>query len=70
MGMYVSASPGFTPPLANFDCESAEVLAPVSSVAPAKKAKKGNGARYVREAMMPGFQCHRQDCVCSQCCHM
>ncbi|XP_058258381.1 Fanconi anemia group D2 protein isoform X2 [Hemibagrus wyckioides] len=36
----LAASPGFTPPLANFDCESAEVLPPASSAAPAKKAKK------------------------------
>lgn len=41
MGTHVSASPGFTPPLANFDCESADVVAPALSVAPAKKAKKG-----------------------------
>ncbi|XP_027003019.2 Fanconi anemia group D2 protein [Tachysurus fulvidraco] len=32
----LSACPGFTPPQANFDCESSEVLAP----APSKKAKK------------------------------
>ncbi|MCJ8729542.1 hypothetical protein PDJAM_G00107680 [Pangasius djambal] len=37
----LAASPGFIPPLANFDCESAELLAPAPSVAPAKKAKKG-----------------------------
>ncbi|KAF4079161.1 hypothetical protein AMELA_G00189910 [Ameiurus melas] len=36
----LAVSPGFTPPLANFDCDSAEVLAPAPSVAPAKKAKK------------------------------
>lgn len=45
MGVYVSASPGFTPPLANFDCESADVSAPAPSVASAKKAKKGKGVR-------------------------
>uniref|UniRef100_A0AAR2LJ47 FA complementation group D2 n=1 Tax=Pygocentrus nattereri TaxID=42514 RepID=A0AAR2LJ47_PYGNA len=36
----LAASPGYTPPLANFDCESAEVLFPISSTASAKKAKK------------------------------
>lgn len=56
--MCVSVSPGFTPPLANFDCDSAEVLAPAPSVAPAKKAKKGKAIRYVREAMVLQFHCH------------
>ncbi|TVK90533.1 Fanconi anemia group D2 protein [Bagarius yarrelli] len=37
----LAASPGFIPPLANFDCESTEVLAPAPSVAPAKKPRKG-----------------------------
>ncbi|KAG9277104.1 Fanconi anemia group D2 protein [Astyanax mexicanus] len=32
--------PGYTPPMANFDCESTEVVAPTSSAAPAKKKKK------------------------------
>ncbi|KAF5909350.1 Fanconi anemia group D2 protein, partial [Clarias magur] len=36
----LAASPGFVPPLANFDCESAEVSAPAPSVALAKKARK------------------------------
>ncbi|KAB5584153.1 hypothetical protein PHYPO_G00104140 [Pangasianodon hypophthalmus] len=41
----LAASPGFIPPLANFDCESAEVLAPATSVGPAKKAKKGKKSK-------------------------
>ncbi|KAL6457873.1 hypothetical protein MHYP_G00331030 [Metynnis hypsauchen] len=36
----LAASPGYTPPLANFDCESAEVLSPSSSSASTKKGKK------------------------------
>uniref|UniRef100_A0A4W4HKW3 FA complementation group D2 n=1 Tax=Electrophorus electricus TaxID=8005 RepID=A0A4W4HKW3_ELEEL len=36
----LAASPGFIPPLANFDCESPEVLATTSSTAPAKKANR------------------------------
>uniref|UniRef100_A0AAR2IJM7 FA complementation group D2 n=1 Tax=Pygocentrus nattereri TaxID=42514 RepID=A0AAR2IJM7_PYGNA len=40
----LAASPGYTPPLANFDCESAEVLFPISSTASAKKAKKGKAS--------------------------
>ncbi|XP_072540677.1 Fanconi anemia group D2 protein [Salminus brasiliensis] len=36
----LAASPGYTPPLCNFDCESTEVVAPTSSAAPAKKGKK------------------------------
>ncbi|KAI4901467.1 hypothetical protein NFI96_014945, partial [Prochilodus magdalenae] len=35
----LAASPGYTPPMANFDCESTEVMPP-SSAAPAKKGKK------------------------------
>uniref|UniRef100_A0AAR2LHF0 FA complementation group D2 n=1 Tax=Pygocentrus nattereri TaxID=42514 RepID=A0AAR2LHF0_PYGNA len=46
----LAASPGYTPPLANFDCESAEVLFPISSTASAKKAKKGKGIRCIQEA--------------------
>ncbi|XP_053355584.1 Fanconi anemia group D2 protein [Clarias gariepinus] len=36
----LAASPGFVPPLANFDYESGDVSAPAPSVAPAKKARK------------------------------
>ncbi|KAF7711634.1 Fanconi anemia group D2 protein isoform X1 [Silurus meridionalis] len=36
----LAVSPGFTPPPANFDTDSTEVLAPAPSVAPTKKAKK------------------------------
>ncbi|XP_066521837.1 Fanconi anemia group D2 protein [Hoplias malabaricus] len=36
----LAASPGYTPPLANFDYESTEVLSPPLSAAPARKGKK------------------------------
>lgn len=39
--MCVSASPGYAPPMANFDCDSTEVMTPSFSTAPAKKGKKG-----------------------------
>uniref|UniRef100_A0A8B9KSS5 FA complementation group D2 n=1 Tax=Astyanax mexicanus TaxID=7994 RepID=A0A8B9KSS5_ASTMX len=40
--------PGYTPPMANFDCESTEVVAPTSSAAPAKKKKKGK-EKYLKD---------------------
>lgn len=46
----LAVSPGFTPPLANFDCDSAEVLAPAPSVAPAKKAKKESTGKKRKKA--------------------
>ncbi|KAI1890915.1 hypothetical protein AGOR_G00158510 [Albula goreensis] len=36
----LAATPGFVPPFANFDCDSAEGVAPPTSVAPPKKGKK------------------------------
>lgn len=39
----VLATPGYTPPQANFDGESAEAMIPSSSIAPPKKGKKGCG---------------------------
>lgn len=38
------ATPGYTPPQANFDGESAEGMIPSSSIAPPKKGKKGEAA--------------------------
>lgn len=40
----VLATPGYTPPQANFDGESAEGMIPSSSIAPPKKGKKGKAA--------------------------
>ncbi|XP_062853926.1 Fanconi anemia group D2 protein isoform X2 [Trichomycterus rosablanca] len=42
----LAASPGYTPPLANFDYDSTEVTAPATSAATAaKKAKKGSAGK-------------------------
>lgn len=41
--MCVSATPGYVPPVANFDGESTDGIIP-SSNAPMNKAKKGNHA--------------------------
>lgn len=43
---YLSASPGYIPPLANFDCDSTEVTVRTASAASAsKKIKKGKDTR-------------------------
>ncbi|KAJ8409352.1 hypothetical protein AAFF_G00235500 [Aldrovandia affinis] len=41
----LAATPGFVPPPANFDAESAEGVAPPASAAPPKKAKKESAGR-------------------------
>ncbi|XP_076870482.1 Fanconi anemia group D2 protein [Brachyhypopomus gauderio] len=41
----LAASPGYIPPLANFDCECPDVLAPPSSTAPPKKSNKKSQGR-------------------------
>ncbi|KAJ8258595.1 hypothetical protein COCON_G00176070 [Conger conger] len=41
----LAATPNFVPPLANFDCESAEVMAPPASTAPPRKGKKESAGR-------------------------
>uniref|UniRef100_A0A4W4HSZ0 FA complementation group D2 n=1 Tax=Electrophorus electricus TaxID=8005 RepID=A0A4W4HSZ0_ELEEL len=46
----LAASPGFIPPLANFDCESPEVLATTSSTAPAKKANRSKETRKASDS--------------------
>uniref|UniRef100_A0A3B3Q1U1 FA complementation group D2 n=1 Tax=Paramormyrops kingsleyae TaxID=1676925 RepID=A0A3B3Q1U1_9TELE len=39
----LGATPGFVPPLANFDCDSSELSALLPPAAPPKKGKKGKG---------------------------
>ncbi|XP_076125182.1 Fanconi anemia group D2 protein [Alosa pseudoharengus] len=41
----LAVTPGFMPPLANFDCDSTELTAPAPSSAPAKKAKKDSAGK-------------------------
>uniref|UniRef100_A0A4W3JN97 FA complementation group D2 n=1 Tax=Callorhinchus milii TaxID=7868 RepID=A0A4W3JN97_CALMI len=43
----LAATPGYSPPLACFDCEVSDVTPFIAPAAPAKKGKKGEGQRIV-----------------------
>ncbi|XP_031424301.1 Fanconi anemia group D2 protein [Clupea harengus] len=45
----LAVTPGFMPPLANFDSDSTAIAAPASSAAPAKKAKKDSTGKKKRK---------------------
>lgn len=51
--MCVSGAPGFVPPVANFDCDSADVSLP-GFAAPVNKAKKGDVIVFLRHKTVAG----------------
>uniref|UniRef100_A0AAY4DYK1 FA complementation group D2 n=1 Tax=Denticeps clupeoides TaxID=299321 RepID=A0AAY4DYK1_9TELE len=66
----LAAMQNFVPPLANFDCDNAEMLVPPSSAAPSKKGKKG-----ITAGILPNHclllslilhHTHMKDCIQTQ----
>uniref|UniRef100_A0A4W3K0T5 FA complementation group D2 n=1 Tax=Callorhinchus milii TaxID=7868 RepID=A0A4W3K0T5_CALMI len=57
----LAATPGYSPPLACFDCEVSDVTPFIAPAAPAKKGKKGEGQRIVEMYSTETVSCASQD---------